>query len=306
MRNQIFGYLLLVLLAAIWGASFLFIKVALGTVTPLTIAAGRIGLAAIVLASVARLAGHGLPPRGAHWPVIIAIALLGNVIPFSLISFGERSIDSSLAAILVSTVPLFTILLAHFLTNDEPLNLQKVIGVAIGLGGIVLLFGPALLLQLGSQAMGQLMIVGGALGYALSTIYSRRLRALPKLQSSAAIMLVASLFIVPAALIVDRPWTLAPDPAAIVSIAILGLVATALAQILVLKILETHKASFLALNNYLVPLFGLLWGMVFLAERPGPQTATALSVILVGVFISQGGASKVRAALRNGRSRRGA
>jgi drug/metabolite transporter (DMT)-like permease len=289
MRSQARAYLLLVALAAIWGASFLFIKIGLGSVTPLTIAAGRIGVAAIVLYAVLRGRGMSLPAAGRHWIFIVAAALFGNVLPFSLVSFGERQIDSSLAAILMATIPLFTILIAHFITSDEKLTSAKVIGVGIGLAGIVILLGPAALMELGNQTFAQLLVACGAAFYALSGILSRNLRDLPKLQSSAAILLVASLFIVPAALIIDRPWMLVPDGSAIGAIVVLGLLSTALAQIIVLGILQLRDASFLSLNNYFVPLFGVFWGVPVLAERPGPNTAIAFLVILAGVFVSQGG-----------------
>ena len=293
MRNQASGFLLLITLAAIWGGSFLFIKIGLGSITPLTIAASRIGLAAIVLFAVLRFNGHTLPPAGRHWIFIVSAALLGNVLPFSLISFGERHIDSSLAAILMSTIPLFTILIAHFITSDERLTAEKVIGVSIGFVGVVILFGPTALLELGKQTIGQLLVACGALCYALSGILSRNLRDLPKLQSSTAILLVASLFIVPTALVFDQPWNLNPEASAIGAIMVLGLLSTAAAQIIVLRILQLHDASFLSLNNYLVPLFGVFWGMLVLAERLRPNAGTAFFVILAGVFVSQGGFLKL-------------
>jgi drug/metabolite transporter (DMT)-like permease len=144
-------------------------------------------------------------------------------------------------------------------------------------------------MEFGKQTFAQLLVACGAAFYALSGILSRNLRDLPKLQSSAAILLVASLFIVPAALIIDRPWMLVPDGSAIGAIVVLGLLSTALAQIIVLGILQLRDASFLSLNNYFVPLFGVFWGVLVLAERPGPNTAIAFLVILAGVFVSQGG-----------------
>ncbi|KZL18266.1 S-adenosylmethionine/S-adenosylhomocysteine transporter [Pseudovibrio axinellae] len=289
MRNQIQSYLLLTTLAAIWGGSFLFIKIALGSVTPITIAAGRIGLAALLLYMILRWKGLSLPAMGKHWIYIVAVAMLGNVLPFSLISFGEQHIDSSLAAVLMATIPLFTILIAHFMTSDEKMTAEKTLGVLIGFLGIVILIGPSTLLDLGKQTLAQLMVACGALCYSVTGILSRKLSKLPKLQCAAAILLVASAVIVPASVLLDQPWALKPDPSALISIGILGLLATAVAQLILLKVLDLRNASFLSLNNYLIPLFGVFWGVVFLFERPAPNTGIAFLVILLGVFVSQSG-----------------
>lgn len=303
MRNTLNGLALLTTLAAIWGSSFLFIKVGLGSVTPLTIAAGRITLAAVVLLIVARLAGYRLPPPGRHWVYIVSAALLGNVLPFSFISMGEQYIDSSLAAILMSSIPLFTIAMAHVITDDERLTIEKAAGVAVGFVGVVLLIGPASLLHLGQQTLAQLLVTTAAVCYALSGILSRHLRDLPKFQTSAAILLVASAFILPAALVLEAPWTLSPEPSAIGAIVVLGILSTATAQLIVLRILQKYDASFLALNNYLVPMFGAFWGILILSERPGPNTGIAFLVVLAGIFICQGGISRSVIAIRRWRTR---
>lgn len=188
-------------------------------------------------------------------------------------------------------MPFFTIMLAHIFTTDEKLSAEKLIGLVIGFGGVVVLFGPTALLGLGKEVLAQLFIVCGALCYATSSIISRRLSSLPKLQTAGAILLVGSLFIVPIAIIIDRPWGFSPSPAGLGSIPVLGVIQTAAAQLLILRILELKCASFLSLNNYMLPLFGVLWGMLFLAERPTSSATIALPIILLGLFICQGGIS---------------
>jgi len=287
MRDKLVGYGMLLSLAAIWGGSFLFIKVALGSVSPVTVAAGRIGLGALVLYTVMRLKGQSLPPPGRHWIIIVIAALLGNAVPFSLISTGERHIDSAVAAMLMATIPLFTIVLAQFMTRDERLTPEKAVGVAIGFAGVVILLGPSALRGLGQQVVAQALVASAALCYATSAIFSRHLRGLAMLPTAAAILMVASAVTVPASLILEHPWTLTPTWSAIGAVAVLGVVSTALAQLLLLRILKVMTASFLSLNNYLVPLFGTLWGMLFLSERPAPTAGVALAVILLGIFVSQ-------------------
>ena len=287
MQRSLLSYLLLIALASIWGASFLFIKIALQTIPPVSIAAGRIALAAVFLYGVMRYQGLLLPARGKHWFSIIAVALLGNVLPFTLISFGERHIDSSLASMFMATIPFFTILMANFMTQDEHLTVAKFSGVSIGLAGVVALFGPKALLGLGTEVVAQLLVIFGAISYAISGIVSRNLREIPKLQTAASILLVASITIIPIALVNDQPWTLRPDTKSLFAIGVLGLLSTAAAQLLILKIIQLRDASFLSLNNYLVPVFGIFWGMLVLSERPGPDAGIAFVIILVGLFVSQ-------------------
>lgn len=280
-------YGLLVSLAAIWGGSFLFIKLAVDTIPPATIAAGRIALAACILYLAARMAGQRLPAFGRIWIFIAGIAVFGNAVPFTLIGWGEEKIDSGLAAILMATVPLCTMVLAHFFTDDEHLSIRKILGLIVGFAGIVILIGPKALLTLGDDAIRQIAVATGAACYGVSSILAKRLSGLPRRGVAAAIMTTSACFIVPVALVTDRPWTASPDAIGIFSIIMLGLLSTALAQIILLKIVRERGASFLSLNNYMVPVFGLIWGVIFLAERPEPTSLLAFLLILAGIGITQ-------------------
>ncbi|WP_259781886.1 DMT family transporter [Aestuariispira ectoiniformans] len=280
-------YGLLVCLAAIWGGSFLFIKLAVDTIPPATIAAGRIALAACILYLAARMAGQRLPAFGRHWIFIAGVAIFGNAIPFSLIGWGEAKIDAGLAAILMATVPLCTMVLAHFLTDDERLSIRKIAGLIVGFTGIVILIGPKALMTLGDDAIRQVAVASGAACYGLSSIMAKKLSGLPRRAVAAAIMATSSCFIVPVALITDRPWTTEPAAIGIFSVVMLGLLSTALAQIILLKIVRERGASFLSLNNYMVPVFGVIWGIIFLAERPNPSSLVAFLLILTGIGITQ-------------------
>ena len=287
LKGNALSIFLLILLASIWGGSFIFIKIALDTISPLTIAASRIFIAAVFLLIIVRLYGYSLPKFGMAWIFIVCAAVFGNVLPFTLISYGEVAIDSSLASILMSTIPLFNIIIAHMFTSDDKVTFVKVVGVLIGFYGIVMLVGFDYLAALGNEALHQLMVVCGALCYAISGVLSRNLKSMKKLPVSAAILTVASVLIVPMAVVYDQPWHLTPSAGAISSVLMLGILSTAAAQLLILKILQLRDSSFLALNNYLVPIFGVIWGMLILAERPDMQTLISFSIILLGVFVSQ-------------------
>src|SRR6185295_13603898 len=139
------NFLWLLFLAALWGPSFLFIKVAVAEIPPLTLVAGRVEIAGILLYLILRAQGRDLLPFGPIWRHLVVVALVQNAIPFVLFGWGEQYIDSSLAAILNGTTPLFTLMLAHFFTSDDRLTPTKTVGSLIGFGGLLVLIGPALL-----------------------------------------------------------------------------------------------------------------------------------------------------------------
>lgn len=281
--------ILLVALASIWGGSFLFIKIAIVVIPPLSIVAGRVILGGLALAVVVLLRGDRLPRDRRVWLDCLVVALVGNLGPFFLIAWGEQSIESGLAAILMGAMPLSALLLAHLLTDDEKLNRGKLLGVGFGLAGIVVLIGPAALGGLGRDLGAQLAIVAAGCGYALGGIYSRRsgLTKLPAPVVASAILLLCSLLILPPALIVDRPWALQPGAGPLLALAGLGVLSTGLAYLLLFHLLARRGVTYVALNNYMVPVFGLIWGALLLAEPITLRALAGLALILVGVGLVQ-------------------
>jgi drug/metabolite transporter (DMT)-like permease len=278
--------LILLVLAAIWGSSFMFIKIAVVSIPPLTLAAGRVALAAAVLYAFIRWRGMRLPAMGRNWTLYFAVAFFGNSLPFTLIGWGEERIDSGLAAILMAVMPLATLLLAHVFVKDEPLTRGKLIGIAVGFTGVLVLVGPEVLQGLGSDAVRQGAVAGGALCYAVATISARLLPEAPPAVRAAAVLMWSAVQIVPAALVLDAPWLLQPSPGALASAVYLGLFPTALATIIYFHIISTRGASFIAFNNYLVPVFGVMWGAALLGERLSVQELVALALILGGIAAS--------------------
>lgn len=277
---------LLLILGAIWSSAFLFIKIGVETIPPMTVAAGRIVLAAILLCIYLKIRGESLPPWGRVWWVVFLVGLLGNGLPFTLIGWGEQRIDSSLAAILMAIMPLSTVLLSHFLTSDERLNGPRIAGVVFGLAGVVVLVGPETLLRLGEDAWRQLAVAGGALCYAAAAVAARRLPPLPPASRGAAVMLCATLQMLPLALWFDQPWTLAPSMESTVAVIYLGLFPTALATIMLFYLLTLRGATYVAMNNYLIPVFGVFLGALFLGEQITAQAMGALALILIGIAIA--------------------
>lgn len=274
---------LLLSLATLWSSSFGLIKVAIETVPPFTVAAGRLTLAALVLLAVMRLRRQRFPSVPALWTRFALIGLLGNALPFALISWGEVAIDSGLAAILMAVMPLATLLLAHIFTEDERMNRARIAGVALGFAGVLVLIGPAALKGLGGQALGQMAVATAAVCYAVATIIAKRLPPLPHGVSGAATMLAAAAWSAPASLLLDRPWALAPSVDSVISVVLLGLFPTAVAIMLYYTLLRRTGATFIALNNYLIPNLGVLWGILFLGEEPSLRAFVALAIILAGI-----------------------
>lgn len=280
------AFALLALLSAIWGGSYMLIKLALGTVPPATIAAARIAIAVVVLAGAARIAGARLPRGVAGWAPYLALGLLSSALPFALIGWGERRIDSGLAAILTGVMPLATAALAHVFTDDDRLTAAKAAGLALGFAGLVVLVGGDALAGLGDQLAGQLAVIAAALCYAGNTVYARRLGPRPPVATAAATMIAALVLILPASLIIDRPWRLAPDATALWAIVALGVGATAGGMFLFYALVRSAGATTTALVNYLVPLTGLAWGAAVLGERPPLRALAALGLILAGVALT--------------------
>lgn len=284
---------LLIALAVIWSAVFGLVKVIVETVPPLTAATLRLMLAGVALYAVMRWRDERIEATPGQWVLLTAVGLSGNALPFVLINWGEIVIDSGLTAILIGTVPLFTMVLAHFFGRGERLTPAKIAGIAVGLAGIVILMGPELLGGLGVHVVAELAIVVAAMSYAVSNVLASRLTGLPVLAITTATTLIAGFVSVPFSLVFESPWTIAPSWSALGAIAAIGLVSTALGNLLFFRIVALAGATFFSLCNYIVPVLSVVWGMLFLAEALSWRALTALVLIL-------GGVATTNAALRRG------
>ena len=279
-------------LSALWGGSFFFAKVAIGELGPLTVVFARVVLAALVLNIALSLGGQSLFRRGAPWRTYLAMGLLNNALPFSLIFWGQTEIASGLASILNSTTPLFTIVVAHFVTTDERLTGGKIAALLAGLGGVAVLVGPELAAQALSGAWGQLACLGAALSYAFAGIYGRRFRTMGIAPMAAAggQLTASTILILPIMLIVDQPWTLPAFPslkiwAALIALALLS---TALAYVLYFRILAAAGATNLLLVTLLLPVMGILLGTIFLGEQLLPRHFAGMALIALGLVAIDG------------------
>ena len=287
---ELTDFVLLVTLAALFGASFMFTHLAVAEIPPLTLAASRVFMALLILFPLMLHSGQTLPGFGIIWLPAVASAILGYALPFALVSWGQLRVPSSLAAIFMAIMPLITIVLAHLFTRDEKLNLWKVAGVLCGLAGVVVLFGIDTLRNLGGpDALSQLAILAAAVCYAINALITRSLVGVPRLSMLVALMLVGSLLMIPASLIVETPFHAWPSWKASASVLVLAVGPTAIATLLILIIIKRQGASFLSQINFMVPLFGVFFGWTLLDERLAPSAWFALAIVLLGVALSRRG-----------------
>jgi drug/metabolite transporter (DMT)-like permease len=284
-------WVMLLALSVLWGGSFFFTGIAVKELPPLTIVVLRVGLAAAILALTLRLLGLRLPRERRAWSAFFGMGLLNNAIPFCLIVWGQTHIASGLAAILNATTPLFTVIVAHVLTDDERITGNRLAGVLIGIAGVVATIGPGALLGLGSDVLAQLAVLAAALSYAFAGVYGRRFARLGIAPIAAATgqVMASTVMLLPLALIIDRPWTLAMPGVATWS-AILGtaVLSTALGYMLYFRILATAGATNLLLVTFLIPVSAILLGALVLGERLSAQHFLGMALIGAGLAAIDG------------------
>ncbi|MBV8603028.1 MAG: DMT family transporter [Candidatus Eremiobacteraeota bacterium] len=287
---------LLLILAAIWGAAFFFYKLldeaGLGA---LTVSFGRVALAAPVLVA-AMLAGRERLPGGwSAWGSFAVLAIFNNVVPFTAIAWSENVIPSGLAAINNAMTPIFTVVIAHYLTRDERLSPLKIAGVALGFCGVLVLIGPDALRGLGLAGVAQLVVLSAPLSYAFAIVAAKRMGPISPLGLSTGQTLAATAMLLPITFAIDRPWTHPPLSLqawlAFLGIAILG---TAVAYLLYYKILREAGAVNAVLVTFLVPIGALILGALFLHERIEPNALVGMALIFCGLAAIDGRALRSR------------
>ena len=281
---------LLAALVALWGSNFMFVKLGVATVPPATLVASRLVIGALILVAVVRAMGHVFPPFGRAWVSYAVLAVLGNALPFWLITTGQKTIDSVLAGSLMAIMPLTPLVLAHFFVAGERMTRYRLAGFVLGFVGIVVLMGPAALSGLGGssvEVVAQLCVLAGAICYAAQSVLVRRMLKGNVMVASAAIIAIAAVICVPVALVVDRPWMLSPSAVSTWVVVWIGIGPTALATIVYLKLIGSAGPTFMSLTNYCIPIVALFLGMAILGEQPGPNAYAGLALILAGIALSQ-------------------
>lgn len=276
-------------LSVLWGGSFFFAKVAVSELGPLTVVFARVGLAALALDLALAATGHGLFRPGTPWRAHFAMGLMNNVLPFGLIFWGQTQIPSGLASILNATTPLFTLVVAHYVTDDETIDRTKVAALLAGLAGVAVLVGRNMLIA-DVGLWGQAACLGAALSYAFAGVYGRRFRAMgiAPLEAAAGQVTASTMLILPIMLIVEQPWTLPAAPSVLAALAGLALLSTALAYVLYFRILAAAGATNLLLVTFLIPVTAILLGSLVLDEQLLVRQFAGMALIAVGLALVGG------------------
>jgi len=282
---------LLIILALLWGGSYFYIGVAIKVLPPFSIIAFRVALGALLLYAVVRLSGARMPTDGRIWRAFLVMGVLNNVVPFSLIAWGQSHIESGLAAIFNATTPLFGVVIAHFFTADEKMTPARVTGLLIGFAGVIVMIGSEALRGFGVDLLADLALLLASVFYASSGIYGRRFSKMgvsPMVTATGQIT-ASTVILVPLALLVDRPWTL-PAPGAPVWAALVGLAAlsTTLAYVIYYRILATAGAVNLLLVTFLVPVSAIILGALVLGERLHANHFLGMALIGAGLLCIDG------------------
>jgi drug/metabolite transporter (DMT)-like permease len=282
---------MLIVLSLLWGASFFFIAITVRELPPITIVVLRVGLAALALLALVRAMGLAMLKGGRVWLAFLAMGFLSNVLPFCLIVWGQTRIASGLASVLNATTPLFTVVAAHYFTNDEKMTANKLAGVVIGFLGVAVMIGTPASAGFGSDLWGELAVLVAAASYAFAAIYGRRFmaRGISPLSAAAGQLSAATLLLIPLALLADRPWALAmPGHATWAALAAVAFLSTALAYVLFYRILATAGPTNLMLVTFLIPVSAILLGTFVLGERLELRHFLGIAMIAAGLAAVDG------------------
>lgn len=273
----------LLVLATLWGASYTFIKLGVATIPPVTLIAARTLIASLVLLAVLRSRGLSLPRDGATWRRFMFQACLNSVVPFTLIAWAERDVDAGLATILNSTSPIFTFLLTAAVTRHEPATARKLLGVVAGIVGTAIIVGTQALDGLGRELWAQLAIVAATICYAGAAIFGRSFKGLDPMMPAAGSMLCGAALLIPASLVLDRPWALAPSSSSLAALIGLSLFSTALAFVIYFRLVQTLGSVGTTSQAYLRVPIGVGIGALVLGEALPPSAWAGMLCVLLGV-----------------------
>jgi drug/metabolite transporter (DMT)-like permease len=280
-------WILFIALGIIWGSSFMWIRIGVTDVGPFTLVAFRLlfGLLGLVVAMYYYKEPYPFQPSS--WPKYIIMAVFSIVIPFLSISWGETRIESGLASILNATMPLFTIVIAHYWLHDEKITLLRIGGLVLGFVGVVILLSKDIT-QAGLHAdfLGQLAVILGAVAYAVAAIFSRRyLRGEKPVVQSTMILIFANIMMWPLALLLQTPFRMPSVPLSWVSFIWLGLLGLCIAYLIFFHLINVWGATRTSLVTYLYPFMGLTLGVIFLTEKPDWRILVGFVLVFSGIVI---------------------
>ena len=281
-------WLLLILLSIFWGGSFFFNEIALRQLLPLQIVTARVCLAAVLLWLYIWLTHNPVSLNAVQIKSLMFMAAINNVIPFLLIAWGQTHIDSGLTSILNTTVPLFAVVLAHFLTDDEKISRNKIAGVVIGFIGVVVLIGPDTLMGEHNKLLGQIAVLAASVSYALSSIFGKRLKAITPVLTSASSLTASSVYLLMMCWWFNVPVYTSVETQTIMAVLMLAIFSTACAYLLYFRILAQAGATNITLVAFLIPISAILLGVSFLDETLSVNALAGMGLIFSGLLVIDG------------------
>ena len=285
-KPTIIDYSLLCFLALIWSSAFFNIKIATESFGPVTIAFLRVFLASIPLIILCNYKKIKIEVFSKDWYWFALIGFVNLVIPFFFISYGIKAVQSNLAAILMSSTPLTSTILGHYFTKYEKFNLIKTIGVLIGFSGIVYLFSDNILIN-ENNFYSAIIILLGATGYVVGGVLTLKISNKKNENVTTSICIWASIILLPLTLIFEQPWNSVPSTISVISVIYLGLVSTGLAWLLRFSILKKNGLIFQSQVSFLIPIFGIVLGYIFLNELITPKIIVSVVLVLIGIYLAK-------------------
>ena len=285
-KPTIIDYSLLCFLALIWSSAFFNIKIATDSFGPVTIAFLRVFLASIPLIILCNYKKIRIEVFSKDWYWFALIGIVNLVIPFFFISYGIKAVQSNLAAILMSSTPLTSTILGHYFTKYEKFNLIKTIGVLVGFSGIVYLFSDNILIN-ENNFYSAIIILLGATGYVVGGVLTLKISNKKNENVTTSICIWASIILLPLTLIFEQPWNSTPSITSVISVIYLGLVSTGLAWLLRFSILKKNGLIFQSQVSFLIPIFGIILGYIFLNELITPKIIVSVVLVLIGIYLAK-------------------
>jgi drug/metabolite transporter (DMT)-like permease len=282
-QPKIIDYILLTFLALIWSSAFFNIKIATYSYGPITIALGRVFFGAIPVLLLCLYKKVKIEAFSKDWHWFAMIGFINLVAPFFLISYGVKLVQSNLAAILMSTTPLSSTVLGHFFTKNEKFNFIKTFGILIGFSGIIYLFSDNLLIN-DNNFISSISILLGSTCYVIGGVLTLKISKKKNENVTGSILIWAIIILVPLASFIEKPWNLDPSIESTISIIYLGIIATGFAWLLRFRILKNNGLIFQSQVSYLIPIFGMILGYVFLKEMITPKILVSLIAVLIGLY----------------------
>jgi drug/metabolite transporter (DMT)-like permease len=274
---------LLLLLATLWGASYSFIKLGVATIPPITLIALRTLIAGVLLLMIMRWRGVKMPTDVATWRRFAFQACLNSVVPWTLIAWGERTVDAGLTTILNSAAPIFTFLFTALITRHEAASLRKLFGVIAGMAGICLIIGVKAFDHIGQELVAEIAIVAATICYACGAIFSRGFVGLDPMAPAAGSLLCGTAVLIPLGLVVEQPWTAAPSASSVYALLGLAVFSTAAAFVIYFRLIQTLGSVGTTAQAYLRVPIGVALSVIFLGERLSPTAWIGLACVVLGV-----------------------